>query len=323
MLFGPAYKGIPLATATAVALRRTPRPQRALCFNRKEAKDHGEGGRIVGAPLAGPRADRGRRDHRRHRGARVARAHPRRRRAPGRASRSRSTARSAARATLTAVQEVEQQHGLKCVSIVTLADLIEALAQPADGRARISAEQLTALRAYRAALRRSLSLPAAGLPPEICTHVRRATRACRCSGCSPPLSARCGGLRCAHAAAPGQGGSPTSWVDEQGVVHYGDSIPPQYAAAGTHGPQHAGRGGRARRRAEDARAAGRRGSAGARAGRCKQKQHDSFLLSTYTSVKDIEALRDVRLDQLRASAPPPSSTSRACARAWRRCRRAP
>jgi len=56
MLFGPAYKGIPLATATAVALAA--HPARAgrdvpFAFNRKEAKDHGEGGTLVGAPLAG------------------------------------------------------------------------------------------------------------------------------------------------------------------------------------------------------------------------------------------------------------------------------
>ncbi len=50
---------------------------------------------------------------------------------------------------LTAVQEVEQSQGLKCVSIVTLTDLIEALSAPADGRPRISAEQLTSLKAYR------------------------------------------------------------------------------------------------------------------------------------------------------------------------------
>ena len=50
-----------------------------------------------------------------------------------------STARNAARATLSAVQEVEQQHGLTCVSIVTLADLIETCRSRADGPARISA----------------------------------------------------------------------------------------------------------------------------------------------------------------------------------------
>src|SRR3954470_5268254 len=52
LLFGPAYKGITLAAATAVALaglgHNVP-----FCFNRKEAKDHGEGGNVVGAPLAG------------------------------------------------------------------------------------------------------------------------------------------------------------------------------------------------------------------------------------------------------------------------------
>ena len=56
MLFGPAYKGIPLATATAVALASQPAmADRAIpfAFNRKEAKDHGEGGVLVGAPLQG------------------------------------------------------------------------------------------------------------------------------------------------------------------------------------------------------------------------------------------------------------------------------
>src|SRR5215467_899019 len=53
MLFGPAYKGIPLATATAVALFAEHGRSVPFAFNRKQAKDHGEGGRIVGAPLAG------------------------------------------------------------------------------------------------------------------------------------------------------------------------------------------------------------------------------------------------------------------------------
>lgn len=52
MLFGPAYKGIPLACATAIALSRAGR-KTPFAFNRKEIKDHGEGGEIVGAPLAG------------------------------------------------------------------------------------------------------------------------------------------------------------------------------------------------------------------------------------------------------------------------------
>ena len=53
MLFGPAYKGIPLVTATATALADRHGIDRPLAFNRKETKDHGEGGSIVGAPLAG------------------------------------------------------------------------------------------------------------------------------------------------------------------------------------------------------------------------------------------------------------------------------
>jgi orotate phosphoribosyltransferase len=56
MLFGPAYKGIPLATATATALAVHPDAlgrDVPFAYNRKEAKDHGEGGTLVGAPLQG------------------------------------------------------------------------------------------------------------------------------------------------------------------------------------------------------------------------------------------------------------------------------
>jgi orotate phosphoribosyltransferase len=52
MLFGPAYKGIPLAAGTAIALAEQGRNV-PYCYNRKEAKDHGEGGMTVGAPLQG------------------------------------------------------------------------------------------------------------------------------------------------------------------------------------------------------------------------------------------------------------------------------
>lgn len=53
MVFGPAYKGIPLATTTAVALADHHGRDVDYCFNRKEAKTHGEGGSLVGAPLKG------------------------------------------------------------------------------------------------------------------------------------------------------------------------------------------------------------------------------------------------------------------------------
>ena len=53
VLFGPAYKGIPLAATTVVALSADHGIDKPYCFNRKEAKDHGEGGLLVGASLDG------------------------------------------------------------------------------------------------------------------------------------------------------------------------------------------------------------------------------------------------------------------------------
>lgn len=53
VLFGPAYKGIPLAAAASIALAEQHGKNIPWCFNRKEAKDHGEGGNLVGSPLVG------------------------------------------------------------------------------------------------------------------------------------------------------------------------------------------------------------------------------------------------------------------------------
>ena len=53
MLFGPAYKGIPLATATAVAFAERHRRNVPIAYNRKEVKQHGEGGVLIGAPVDG------------------------------------------------------------------------------------------------------------------------------------------------------------------------------------------------------------------------------------------------------------------------------
>lgn len=53
IVFGPAYKGIPLAATTAIALADHYQHDLPYCYNRKEAKDHGEGGTLVGAPLQG------------------------------------------------------------------------------------------------------------------------------------------------------------------------------------------------------------------------------------------------------------------------------
>ena len=53
MIFGPAYKGIPIATAVSIALFNRFHINKPVCFNRKEAKDHGEGGNLIGSPLRG------------------------------------------------------------------------------------------------------------------------------------------------------------------------------------------------------------------------------------------------------------------------------
>jgi len=86
------------------------------------------------------------------------------------------------------------------------------------------------------------------------------------------------------------------WTDDQGVVHYGDSIPPQYAQKERSVLNSRG----VEVRKLDAQKTPEQLAAEARSEQevFKQKQHDAFLLNTYTSVKDIEALRDVRLDQL-------------------------
>ncbi|MFZ7174108.1 orotate phosphoribosyltransferase [[Pasteurella] aerogenes] len=53
MIFGPAYKGIPIGTTVAVVLFNRYQRNIPVCFNRKEAKDHGEGGNLIGSPLQG------------------------------------------------------------------------------------------------------------------------------------------------------------------------------------------------------------------------------------------------------------------------------
>ena len=53
VIFGPAYKGIPIGTAVSIALFNRFGVDKLVCFNRKEAKDHGEGGNLIGSPLQG------------------------------------------------------------------------------------------------------------------------------------------------------------------------------------------------------------------------------------------------------------------------------
>jgi orotate phosphoribosyltransferase len=146
LLFGPAYKGIPLVAATAMALAEQHGRNVPWAFNRKEAKDHGEAGSIVGTPLAGRvlivddvitagTAIRESVDLIRAAGATpvgVALALDRQERGQG---------------TRSAVQEVSADFGLQCVSIITLADLIAATAGGAAGSP--PAGSLEALQHYR------------------------------------------------------------------------------------------------------------------------------------------------------------------------------
>jgi orotate phosphoribosyltransferase len=142
VLFGPAYKGIPLVATTAIALADHHGRSAPWSFNRKEAKDHGEGGNIVGAPLRGRvlivddvitagTAVREAVDIITAAGAEpagVVLALDRQERGQG---------------ELSAVQEVEQRLKLPVISILRLADLVAYLENAGN------ATQLAAVRRYR------------------------------------------------------------------------------------------------------------------------------------------------------------------------------
>lgn len=101
----------------------------------------------------------------------------------------------------------------------------------------------------------------------------------------------------AGTANSGKGPVAYRWVDEQGIVHYGDRVPPQYSQQERTVLNSDGvevRRLEAQKTPEQLAAEARQ-----RDDALRLKQHDSFLLTTYTSVKDIEALRDQRLDQLK------------------------
>jgi hypothetical protein len=101
------------------------------------------------------------------------------------------------------------------------------------------------------------------------------------------------------AGPPGSsGGVAYRWVDDQGVVHYGDHVPPEYTSRERDIIN--GRGVEVGHL--DAQKSSQQIAADeqARTAALKKKEHDSFLMSTYTSVKDIEGLRDNRLGQMKA-----------------------
>jgi orotate phosphoribosyltransferase len=144
VLFGPAYKGIPIATTTAVALADHHHRDVPYCFNRKEAKAHGEGGNLVGSPLKGRimlvddvitagTAIRESMQLIQAQGATLSGvlvALDRQERGQG---------------ELSAIQEVERDFNTKVVAIVSLPDLISYLADKPE-----MAEHLEAVEAYRA-----------------------------------------------------------------------------------------------------------------------------------------------------------------------------
>ena len=143
MLYGPAYKGIPLASATVIALADHHKRAIPYAFNRKEAKDHGEGGTIVGAPLQGKvmiiddviSAGTSVRES-----VEIIRAQD----AQPAGVVIALDRQEVGKGDKTAIQEVETDYGIKVASIVCLTDLIGYLEQQPE-----MAESLAAIRAYR------------------------------------------------------------------------------------------------------------------------------------------------------------------------------
>ncbi|EMB49909.1 orotate phosphoribosyltransferase [Vibrio mimicus] len=144
VLFGPAYKGIPIATTTAVALADHHDVDTPYCFNRKEAKNHGEGGNLVGSKLEGrimlvddvitagtairESMELIQANHADLAGVLVA-----------------IDRQEKGKGELSAIQEVERDFGCAVISIVSLTDLITYLEQQGN-----NTEHLEAVKAYRA-----------------------------------------------------------------------------------------------------------------------------------------------------------------------------
>ncbi|MFC4623247.1 orotate phosphoribosyltransferase [Comamonas nitrativorans] len=151
MVFGPAYKGIPLAATVAVELARMGRNV-PFAYNRKEAKDHGEGGTLVGAPLKGRvliiddvmSAGTAARESIALIGAAGATPHA----VAIALDRQEMATENGQDVPHSAVQYVRQQLGLQVCAIATLADLLAYLATQADGGAAM-AEHYQRVAAYR------------------------------------------------------------------------------------------------------------------------------------------------------------------------------
>jgi orotate phosphoribosyltransferase len=143
MIYGPAYKGIPLASALAIALANDHQRDVPYAFNRKEAKDHGEGGIIVGSPLQGKvliiddvisagTSVRESIDIIKAQGAQPA------------AVIIALDRQEVGKTDKTAIQEVEKEFGIPVVSIVCLGHLINYLEQQSDMQ-----QYVAAIKTYR------------------------------------------------------------------------------------------------------------------------------------------------------------------------------
>lgn len=144
VIFGPAYKGLPIGTALSVALFNQYQIDKPVCFNRKEPKDHGEGGQLIGSPLAGRvlLVDD------------VITAGTAIREAMNliEANFAQLTAvvialnrKEKGRGELSAIQEVERDYGCDVISIIDLDDLMQFIQQDANYQ-----QYLPAMRAYQA-----------------------------------------------------------------------------------------------------------------------------------------------------------------------------
>ncbi len=143
LIFGPAYKGIPLAATTAVSLFRDHGKDVPFCFNRKEKKDHGEGGVMVGAPLTGRTVII---DDVITAGTAIGEVMDII--APSEATPAAVLIgldrQEKGKGELSAIQEVEARHNIPVVSIIKLADLIAYLEAQGD------TERVAAMQEYRA-----------------------------------------------------------------------------------------------------------------------------------------------------------------------------
>jgi len=151
MIFGPAYKGIPLAAAVAINLARLGRDV-PYAFNRKEAKDHGEGGSIIGAPLAGRvvivddviSAGTSVRESLQF----ITQANATAAGVLIALDRMEKGGTAEAPTASSAVQDVETNFGLPVVSIACLDDLLSFMDEPTES-ARVASSYKDAVRAYR------------------------------------------------------------------------------------------------------------------------------------------------------------------------------